>query len=116
MASAQDKASAIANAHASASALLPVSGNGGSLRAEILASFSWSGANVFLGARGLVLPLGSGKDSQQKLSYRACKTGPFLDSLLHNRRFSSALGGAQAAPTMRHGGTERSVSRVFTTC
>jgi hypothetical protein len=37
----------------------------------------WSGANVFLGARGLCLPLGSGKDSQQKLSYRLLKTGPF---------------------------------------
>ena len=31
----------------------------------------WNGANVFLGARGLCLPLGSGKDSQQKLSYLA---------------------------------------------
>ena len=37
----------------------------------------WSGANVFLGARGLCLPLGSGKDSQQKLSYRLLKTGTF---------------------------------------
>ena len=31
----------------------------------------------FLGARGLCLPLGSGKDSQPKLSYRRVKTGPF---------------------------------------
>ena len=78
--------------------------------------FSWSGANVFLGARGLFLPLESGKDSQQKLSYRASQTGRFFDSLLHNRRFCSELGGAQTALTMRHGGTERSVSRVCTTC
>ena len=34
-------------------------------------------AKPFLGARGLCLPLGSGKDSQQKLSYCLLKTGTF---------------------------------------
>ena len=73
-------------------------------------------AKPFLGARGLCLPLGSGKDSQQKLSYRRVKTGPLLDSFTAQSKIFFCLGGAQAAPTMRHGGTERSVSRVCTSC
>jgi hypothetical protein len=40
-------------------------------------SVSRDPAKPFLGARGLFLPLESGKDSQPKLSYRRVKTGAF---------------------------------------
>ena len=70
----------------------------------------------FLGARGLFWHWSQVRIPGTSLAVAYCKQARFLDSLLHNRRFSSALGGAQAAPTMRHGGTERSVSRVFTSC
>jgi hypothetical protein len=69
-----------------------------------------------LGARGLFLSLGSGKDSQPKLSYRRVKTGPFRDSFTAQSEIFFRLGGAQAAPTMRHGTREWPVSRVFTSC
>ena len=78
--------------------------------------FSWSGANVFLGARGLFLSLVSGKDSQQKLSCCVIKTGPLLDSFTAQSKIFFCLGGAQAAPTMRHGTREWPVSCVFTSC
>ena len=70
----------------------------------------------FLGARGLFLPLESGKDSQPKLSYGVCKTGPLLDSFTAQSKIFFCLGGAQAAPTMRHGTREWPVSCVFTSC
>jgi hypothetical protein len=73
-------------------------------------------AKPFLGARGMFLPLESGKDSQQKLSYGVCKTGPLLDSFTAQSKIFFCLGGAQAAPTMRHGTREWPVSCVFTSC
>jgi hypothetical protein len=53
-------------------------------------SVSRDPAKPFLGARGLFLPPGSGKDSKQKLSYRRVKTGPFRDSFTAQSEISSA--------------------------
>jgi hypothetical protein len=61
-------------------------------------------AKPFLGARGLCLPLESGKDLQQKLSYGASQTGRFLDSFTAQSQIFFCVGEAHAAPTMRHGG------------
>ena len=78
--------------------------------------FSWSGANVFLGARAIFLPLVSGKDSQQKLSYHAAKNRPVSRLITAQSEIFFRLGGAQAAPTMRHVTREWPVSRMFTSC
>ena len=73
-------------------------------------------AKPFLGARGLCLPLGSGKDSQQKLSYHAAKNRPVSRLITAQSEIFFRLGGAQAAPTMRHVTREWPVSRMFTSC
>ena len=78
--------------------------------------FSWNGAKAFLGACSLFLSLESGKDSQHKLSCCVIKTGPLLDSFTAQSKIFFCLGGAQAAPTMRHGTREWPVSCVFTSC
>ena len=73
-------------------------------------------AKPFLGARGLCLPLGSGKDSQQKLSYRLLKTGPFSRLITAQSQIFFCPGRRPGSPYDAARGTERSVSRVCTSC
>ena len=66
-------------------------------------AFLWASANVFLGAWGILLPLGSGKDSEQKVSCGRVKNRPVSRLSTAQAEIFFCLGFAQAAPTMRHG-------------
>lgn len=75
-------------------------------------AFLWASANVFLGAWGILLPLGSGKDSEQKVSCGRVKNRPVSRLSTAQAEIFFCLGFAQAAFRTR----ARGQSRQFSTC